>query len=83
MPMGALVRAIDPPAPAEVRAAADGLTYRDFITVALVVPQEYSFPDNWIYIHDPGWRSAGSRTSVRGRRTWSRRVGPASASSSS
>ena len=24
------------------------------MTVALVVPEEYSFPDNWIYIHDPG-----------------------------
>ena len=23
------------------------------MTVALVVPQKYSFPDNWIYIHDP------------------------------
>jgi len=23
------------------------------MTVALVVPLEYSFPDNWIYIHDP------------------------------
>ena len=34
--------------------AAEGLTYRDFMTVALVVPVEYSFPDNWIYIHDPG-----------------------------
>jgi protoporphyrinogen oxidase len=54
MPMGGLLRAMDPPAPPEVLAAADGLTYRDFITVALVLPQEYSFPDNWIYIHDPG-----------------------------
>jgi protoporphyrinogen oxidase len=54
MPFGALVSAMDPPPPAEVLAAADGLTYRDFMTVALVVPQEYSFPDNWIYIHDPG-----------------------------
>ena len=27
--------------------------YRDFMTVALVVPEEYGFPDNWIYIHDP------------------------------
>ena len=34
-------------------AAADDLRYRDHLTVALVVPQEYSFPDNWIYIHDP------------------------------
>ncbi|HEY7438311.1 MAG TPA: NAD(P)/FAD-dependent oxidoreductase [Acidimicrobiia bacterium] len=54
MPMSGLLRAIDPPAPPEVLAAANGLTYRDFMTVALVVPQEYSFPDNWIYIHDPG-----------------------------
>ncbi len=54
MPMGALLRAMDPPIPDEVKDAADGLTYRDFMTVALVVPQEYSFPDTWIYIHDPG-----------------------------
>jgi protoporphyrinogen oxidase len=53
MPMGALVRAMDPPVPDEVRCAADGLTYRDFMTVALVVPLEFSFPDTWIYIHDP------------------------------
>ncbi len=53
MPFRDLIRAIDPPVPPEVRAAAEGLGYRDFITVALVVPQEYSFPDNWIYIHDP------------------------------
>ena len=54
MPMGHLVKAMDPPAPPEVLKAADGLTYRDFITVALVVPREYAFPANWIYIHDPG-----------------------------
>ncbi len=54
MPMGALLKGMDPPPPPAVVAAAEGLTYRDFITVALVVPQEYSFPDNWIYIHDPG-----------------------------
>jgi protoporphyrinogen oxidase len=54
MPFGALVRAMDPPAPPEVVAAADGLRYRDHMTVALVVPMEFSFPDNWVYIHDPG-----------------------------
>ncbi len=52
--MGHLVNAMEPSAPPEVLQAADGLTYRDFITVALVVPREYAFPDNWIYIHDPG-----------------------------
>ena len=53
MPLGQLVHSMSPPAPASVRAAADNLRYRDFLTVALVVPAEFSFPDNWIYIHDP------------------------------
>jgi protoporphyrinogen oxidase len=54
MPLSQLVQAMDPPAPAEVRAAADALRYRDFLTVALVVPEEAGFPDNWIYVHTPG-----------------------------
>jgi protoporphyrinogen oxidase len=33
--------------------AADGLRYRDFLTVALMVRKEDLFPDNWIYIHEP------------------------------
>jgi protoporphyrinogen oxidase len=37
----------------EVIAAARGLRYRDFLTVALVLDGEDLFPDNWIYIHDP------------------------------
>jgi protoporphyrinogen oxidase len=53
MPISALIGAMEPPAPAEVVAAADGLRYRDFLTVALVVPERFSFPDNWIYIHAP------------------------------
>ncbi len=53
MPLGALVRAMDPPAPTPVLAAADALRHRDFLTVALVVPQRYAFPDNWIYVHVP------------------------------
>jgi len=54
MPMQALIQAVEPAAPEDVRAAADDLRYRDFLTVALVVPLEFSFPDNWIYIHEPG-----------------------------
>ena len=42
-----------PAAPPEVLRAARSLQYRDFLTVALVVPERYGFPDNWIYIHDP------------------------------
>ena len=30
-----------------------GLRYRDFLTVALVIDGEDLFPDNWIYIHEP------------------------------
>jgi protoporphyrinogen oxidase len=29
------------------------LKFRDFLTIALVVPESDGFPDNWIYIHDP------------------------------
>jgi protoporphyrinogen oxidase len=53
MPMRELVHTITPPPPDEVLAAADGLHYRDYLTVALVVPESRSFPDNWIYIHAP------------------------------
>jgi protoporphyrinogen oxidase len=53
MPFSALVRALDPPPPAPVLVAADALQYRDFLTVALVVPDAAGFPDNWIYIHSP------------------------------
>jgi protoporphyrinogen oxidase len=52
MPIGALLRSMDPPVPAEVIGAADALRYRDFMTVALVVPEADGFPDNWIYIND-------------------------------
>lgn len=53
MPLAELVAAVDPPAPGEVRAAADSLGFRDFLQVALVVPAEDGFPDNWIYVHSP------------------------------
>jgi protoporphyrinogen oxidase len=54
MPFSQLLAIMDPPVPAEVAAAAGALSFRDFLTIALVVPEKYSFPDNWIYIHDPG-----------------------------
>jgi len=47
------VHAFDPPPPVDVVAAGDDLRYRDFLTVALVVPKERGFPDNWIYVHSP------------------------------
>jgi protoporphyrinogen oxidase len=53
MPLTRLIEVMDPPAPDDVRAAAASLHYRDFLTVALVVPAETAFPDNWIYVHAP------------------------------
>ncbi|MGD0440884.1 MAG: NAD(P)/FAD-dependent oxidoreductase [Acidimicrobiales bacterium] len=51
MPLSELVQAMDPPAPEEIRQAARSLRHRDFLTVALVLPAERAFPDNWIYVH--------------------------------
>ncbi|MGC4806800.1 NAD(P)/FAD-dependent oxidoreductase [Micromonospora sp. DT233] len=56
MPISELVAVLDPPPPPDVLACAADLRYRDFLTVALVVPAEFSFPDNWIYVHDPAVR---------------------------
>jgi protoporphyrinogen oxidase len=53
MPLGELVLAMWPLPPDDVVNSAKALTHRDFLTVALVVPEAQSFPDNWIYVHDP------------------------------
>ena len=53
LPLRTTVGITEPEAPLEVRDAARGLRYRDFLTVALVIEGEDLFPDNWIYIHDP------------------------------
>jgi len=50
----ALVRALGSNAPEHVRTAAEGLRYRDFLVVALILDREQLFPDNWIYVHTPG-----------------------------
>ena len=51
MPMAQLVDVFTPALPAPVLKAGHDLHYRDFLTVALVIPEELAFPDNWIYIH--------------------------------
>jgi protoporphyrinogen oxidase len=56
LPLRTVVQLAGDGAPAEVRTAAEGLRYRDFLTVALVLDGEDLFPDNWIYIHEPGVR---------------------------
>jgi protoporphyrinogen oxidase len=53
LPITELVAKLDPPAPWMIRQAASKLTYRDFLTVGLIVNRPHLFPDNWLYIHDP------------------------------
>jgi protoporphyrinogen oxidase len=53
MPLPHLLKAMRPPIPGDVRDAADGIHFRDHLSVALVVPEECAFPDNWIYVHSP------------------------------
>jgi protoporphyrinogen oxidase len=55
-----LVRAMDAPIPANVRDVSEGLLYRDFITVGILVKKlkvaeknKQLIDDNWIYIQEP------------------------------
>jgi protoporphyrinogen oxidase len=54
LPLRTTVGIASPEAPVEVRDAARGLRYREFLTVLLVIQGQDLFPDNWIYIHQPG-----------------------------
>ena len=60
MPVQELVRALDAPVPENVREVSEGLQYRDFITVGLLVdrlkvrePNGGLLRDTWIYIQEP------------------------------
>ena len=52
MPIRDLVNALDPPAPEEIRKAANQLRYRDFLIVSLIVDRKDVMPDNWLYVHE-------------------------------
>jgi len=67
LPLSVLAGVIDPAPPRPVLEAAAGLRYRDFLTVALVLEGRELFPDNWIYVHDPGVRVAR----IQNFRAWS------------
>jgi protoporphyrinogen oxidase len=53
LPLRNTVGMAEPHPKPEVVAAAKGVRYRDFLTVALVLDGDDLFPDNWIYIHEP------------------------------
>jgi len=69
-PLTELVAALAP-APA-CAAAAAGLRYRDFLTVALIVEKPDLFPDNWIYIHEPAVKVGR----IQNFRSWSPEMVP-------
>ncbi len=62
MPVRELVRGVRPAPPANVREVAEGLVYRDFLTVGLLLrrlhvrtkgaPPAERVPDNWIYVQE-------------------------------
>lgn len=54
MPVTEFVRRLDPPADTIAADAAARLRYRDFLTVICIIDKPELFPDNWIYVHDPG-----------------------------
>lgn len=56
MPLPTLVESMSPTPPPDFLRAAKSLTFRDFLTVALTVPAEAAFEDNWIYVHSPDVR---------------------------
>ena len=72
LPLSELVKRMSPAPPAEVLAAADRLRYRELCLVALMLDQEEPFPDNWIYLHDPGTRAGR----VQNFAAWSRAMVP-------
>jgi protoporphyrinogen oxidase len=53
MPLRTLLQIMTPPPPPVALQAAGQLSYRDFLTVVLVIDNPVVFPDNWIYIHAP------------------------------
>lgn len=53
MPLSELILKLRPVPPPPVVEAARRLTYRDFLTVALIIRCGDLFPDNWIYVHSP------------------------------
>ena len=52
IPLTLLAKIVDPPPPADVLAAADKLTFRNIITVNLMLKKRQVTPDTWLYVHD-------------------------------
>ena len=53
MPLAHLPSTIHPSPDKRILSSGNDLGFRDFLSVALVIDTENTFPDNWIYIHEP------------------------------
>jgi protoporphyrinogen oxidase len=71
-PMRELARDLSPAMSERAKRAAEGLKYRDFLTVMLILKDRQMFNDNWIYIHDPGVKVGR----VQNFRSWSPEMVP-------
>lgn len=56
MPLKELIFALEPKPSQDVLDAAKFLSFRDFITVALMIDQPKTVPDTWVYTHDEGMK---------------------------
>jgi protoporphyrinogen oxidase len=52
IPLTLLAKIVDPAPPADVLAAADQLTFRNIITVNLMLKKRQVTNDTWLYVHD-------------------------------
>lgn len=72
MPVPELINRLDPPPPPDVAVAANDLKHRDFLTVCLILNEDNLFPDNWIYVHEPGVKVAR----IQNYKNWSEAMVP-------
>jgi len=52
IPLTMLAKIVEPAAPADVLAAADKLTFRNIITVNVMLKKPHVTHDTWLYVHD-------------------------------
>ncbi len=71
-PISHLVSLLNPAVPEKVIEAAGKLSYRAFIIVTLIINKEQLFPDQWIYIHEPGV----SVSRIQNFKNWSKAMVP-------
>lgn len=71
-PLKVLLKGIKPAPSKDFQETALQYQYRDFLTVVLMFKMKDSFPDNWIYIHDPNVQVAR----IQNYKNWSEEMVP-------